>query len=234
MSVASRRSVTTEVKEKMQESDTATRIVLAAEELFAEHGFIETTMRQITARAEVNLAAVNYHYGSKSGLIEAVARRFLDPLCEQLDHRLAERGVGDSEQLGVEELLEMLVRAVLVVKDVNPHALSLFMRLLDLAYAPGQEGLRIFLIQGYGDRVRPLIELVRRNAAPIEADEFFWRLHFLLGAMIFTLSNHATLNSLSGQEREATVDIERTLHRMIPVISAGFQARGESTRFCRV
>ncbi|KEA62019.1 putative transcriptional regulator for fatty acid degradation FadQ, TetR family [Marinobacterium lacunae] len=218
----------------MQESDTATRIVLAAEELFADQGFIETTMRQITTRADVNLAAVNYHYGSKGGLIEAVAKRFLDPLCAQLDQRLAEREGDDSVSPSVDELLDTLMRALLVVKDVNPHALSLFMRLLDLAYAPGQEELREFLIQGYGERVRPLIELVRKNAAPLESDEFFWRLHFLLGAMIFTLSNYATLSAFSNEGREAAADIERTLHRMIPVISAGFQARGESTWFCRV
>lgn len=216
----------------MQESDTATRIVLAAEALFAEQGFIETTMRQITARADVNLAAVNYHYGSKNGLIEAVAQRFLEPLCDQLDQRLADRSIQENQFPSVEELLEILMRALLVVKEVNPHALSLFMRLLDLAYAPGQEGLRAFLIQGYGSRVQPLIELVRRNAAPVEEDEFFWRLHFLLGAMIFTLSNYATLSAFSAPEFE--VDVERTLHRMIPVISAGFQARGESTWFCKV
>ncbi|GGC02764.1 TetR family transcriptional regulator [Marinobacterium zhoushanense] len=218
----------------MQESDTATRIVLAAEELFAEQGFIETTMRQITARADVNLAAVNYHYGSKNGLIEAVAQRFLEPLCEQLEQRLAEREIDGHQFPSVEELLEILMRALLVVKEVNPHALSLFMRLLDLAYAPGQDGLRAFLLDGYGDRFRPLIELVRRNAAPVEEDEFFWRMHFLLGAMIFTLSNYATLSAFSGQEAEASADIERTLHRMIPVIGAGFQARGESTWFCKV
>lgn len=218
----------------MQEPDTATRIILAAEELFSEQGFIETTMRQITARAEVNLAAVNYHYGSKSGLIEAVAQRFLDPLCEQLEQRLADREIEGGDYPAVEELLEVLMRALLVVKDVNPHALSLFMRLLDLAYAPGQGELRAFLIKGYGQRVLPLIELVRRNSAPIESDEFFWRLHFLLGAMIFTLSNYATLSSFSKEESDSAGDIERALHRMIPVLSAGFQARGETTRFCKV
>ena len=59
---------------------TRTRILDAAEELFMQHGFEGTSMRQLTSRAGVNLAAVNYHFGSKDALIEAVFRRRLDPM----------------------------------------------------------------------------------------------------------------------------------------------------------
>jgi len=60
--------------------ETRTRILDAAEELFMQHGFEATSMRQLTAKAGVNLAAVNYHFGSKDALIEAVFRRRLDPM----------------------------------------------------------------------------------------------------------------------------------------------------------
>src|SRR5678816_574617 len=60
--------------------ETRTRILDAAEELFMLHGFEGTSMRQLTAKADVNLAAVNYHFGSKDALIEAVFRRRLDPM----------------------------------------------------------------------------------------------------------------------------------------------------------
>src|SRR5947207_2372152 len=60
--------------------ETRTRILDAAEELFMQHGFEATSMRVLTAKAGVNLAAVNYHFGSKHALIEAVFRRRLDPM----------------------------------------------------------------------------------------------------------------------------------------------------------
>src|SRR5947207_3904246 len=60
--------------------ETRTRILDAAEELFMQHGFEGTSMRTLTAQASVNLAAVNYHFGSKDALIEAVFRRRLDPM----------------------------------------------------------------------------------------------------------------------------------------------------------
>src|SRR5687767_16005325 len=60
--------------------ETRTRILDAAEELFMQHGFEGTSMRLLTTKAGVNLAAVNYHFGSKHALIEAVFRRRLDPV----------------------------------------------------------------------------------------------------------------------------------------------------------
>src|SRR3990172_5629389 len=60
--------------------ETRTRILDAAEELFMQHGFEGTSMRLLTAKAGANLAAVNYHFGSKDALIEAVFRRRLDPM----------------------------------------------------------------------------------------------------------------------------------------------------------
>ena len=59
---------------------TKERILGAAEVLFAQHGFDGASLRQLTAAAKVNLAAVNYHFGSKEKLVEEVFRRRLDAL----------------------------------------------------------------------------------------------------------------------------------------------------------
>src|SRR5208337_1730678 len=64
-------------------SATKDRILDAAEELFMEHGFEATSLRQITATACVNLAAVNYHFGCKEDLFEAVLTRRLDPMNQE-------------------------------------------------------------------------------------------------------------------------------------------------------
>src|SRR3981189_1727307 len=62
------------------EHQTRPRILDVAEELFMQHGFEGASMRMLTAKAGVNLAAGNYHFGSKHALIEAVCRRRLDPM----------------------------------------------------------------------------------------------------------------------------------------------------------
>src|SRR5690554_844721 len=64
---------------------TKDKILNAAEALFAEHGFEQTSLRQITTEAEVNLASVNYHFGSKKALIQAVMARYLEVLMPALN-----------------------------------------------------------------------------------------------------------------------------------------------------
>ena len=60
--------------------NTKERILGAAEELFAQHGFAGTSLRQVTSRADVNIAAVNYHFGSKENLVNEVFRRRMDEM----------------------------------------------------------------------------------------------------------------------------------------------------------
>ena len=74
----------------MAQTDTVTRILDTAEVLFAERGFAETSLRNITSKAKVNLAAVNYHFGSKKALIQAIFARYLDPFTERFHTALDE------------------------------------------------------------------------------------------------------------------------------------------------
>src|SRR3954466_10929520 len=81
----------------MASDQTRTAILNAAERLYAERGFADVTLRDIVAAADVNLAAVNYHFGSKDELIaELFVTRSLALNRERLsDLRAAEdRGGG--------------------------------------------------------------------------------------------------------------------------------------------
>jgi len=219
----------------MAQSKTAKQIQDAAEALFAEQGFVETTMRQITREANVNLAAINYHFGSKQGLIQSVAEQFLRPFSDYIDRALIERqAVLNGESIKMEELLELLMRALLHVDQENNHALLMFTRLLELAYMKNQEELREFILGRYGSKLAPYIDLMRTQSALMEDDEFFWRLHFVMGSVIFTLSNFTMLAEIERKRFDSDAEIERILHRMVPVLSAGMQARGDKLYFSRV
>ncbi|NWH09686.1 MAG: TetR family transcriptional regulator [Alphaproteobacteria bacterium] len=62
----------------MATTDARARILEAASRLFAERGFGETTVRDIIFRANVNIAAVNYYFGSKEALYVATIERALN------------------------------------------------------------------------------------------------------------------------------------------------------------
>ncbi|MCW8856810.1 MAG: TetR/AcrR family transcriptional regulator, partial [Kangiella sp.] len=84
---------------------TKSRILDAAEQLFAERGFAETSLRTITTRAKVNLASVNYHFGSKKSLIQAVFDRFLQDFTKELSLELMTLEQLQPVQLEAEKLL---------------------------------------------------------------------------------------------------------------------------------
>src|SRR5207244_9844094 len=90
-----------------------------AEQLFMEHGFEATSLRQLTTAASVNLAAVNYHFGSKEELFQAVLTRRLDPMNQERIELLekVERDAG-GRPLSCEKILfAMLIPALRLARD---------------------------------------------------------------------------------------------------------------------
>ena len=88
---------------------TKERILGAAEELFAQHGFAGTSLRQVTSRADVNIAAVNYHFGSKENLVNEVFRRRMDEMSAQRLSRLKAVVQADFEEAGDEDVIRKLL-----------------------------------------------------------------------------------------------------------------------------
>lgn len=130
----------------MAQKETVERILDAAEALFSERGFAETSLRTITSTAGVNLAAVNYHFGSKKALIQAVFERFLEPLVADIERRLSELEQ-QPEAINVESLLKVLSSAIYEVHGRNTNRATAFMRLLGLAYTQSQAHLRNYIAQ---------------------------------------------------------------------------------------
>src|SRR3546814_10370396 len=92
---------------------TKDRILGAAEELFAQHGFSGTSLRQVTSRADVNIAAVNYHFGSKENLVTEVFRRRMDEMSAQ---RLAQLRQAQEQAPGeLEPILAAFVEPALAL-----------------------------------------------------------------------------------------------------------------------
>src|SRR5204863_2441831 len=116
--------------------DTKTRILDAAEILFMEHGFEATSLRSLTSAASVNLAAVNYHFGSKEELFQAVLTRRLDPMNQERIDLLerVEREVPGKPVTCERILSAMLIPALRLARDEERGGKN-FLRLLGRAYA---------------------------------------------------------------------------------------------------
>lgn len=204
----------------MAQKETVERILDAAEVLFAERGFAETSLRTITSAAGVNLAAVNYHFGSKKALIQAVFVRFLDPLVTEVERQLDQMQASKAH-LSVEDLLQLLARSVYDVHGKGSNRATAFLRLLGLAYTQSQAHLRRFLGERYGEAFQHYLAHLKPALPGATAEDLFWHTHFALGTAIFTLSNFDTLRAMAENEAGSRSNVDSIVKRLTAFMAAG-------------
>lgn len=209
-------------------SSTIDRILDAAEVEFAAHGFVETSLRTITSKAKVNLAAVNYHFGSKKGLIQAVTDRFLGPLTKNLQTQLSAYEMAltetqdDEQELQV--LLGILARSCQQVAQQNHHSLAVFARLINTAYSQSQGHLRKHLTKQYGGSFMYFMKLLRRHMPLMTHEQFFWRFHYLLGILVFSISSSEALLAICEREYASSRSLDQIMADIVPVMASAAQA----------
>ena len=198
---------------------TKDRILGAAEELFAQHGFAATSLRQVTGLAAVNIAAVNYHFGSKENLVNEVFRRRMD---EMTARRLQQLEAAQREHPGqLEPVLAAFIEpALALAQDRNGG--GAFVRVIARAYAEHNESLRRFLSDQYGHVLRHFGKALAACLPGIDKDTLYWRLDFLAGALTYAMSDFGMIKRPSGAS-EAT-HRARAARELIRFAAAGLQA----------
>ncbi len=203
--------------------ETRTRILDAAEELFMQHGFEGTSMRLLTAKAGVNLAAVNYHFGSKHALIEAVFRRRLDPMNQA---RLA--GLDVLEARAQPSAPEEIIRAFLsptlkLVEDAKGGGRN-FTRLLGRTYTEPAKPVRQLIGQIYAPVMDRFKKALARALPQLPAEELVWRMHFMFGTFAYTLAATDTVQLIAGCKPEDRYDARLLEDRLTAFLNAGLNA----------
>jgi AcrR family transcriptional regulator len=204
---------------------TKDRILDAAEALFMEKGFEGTSLRELTAAAGVNLAAVNYHFGSKEELFEAVLRRRLDPMNQERVERLAafERAAAPEPVRCDRILAAMFVPALRLARDPARGG-SNFLRLLGRAYADPAPFVRHFLSVQYAEMIGRFKAAFGRSLPHLPSRELSWRLHFMMGALSYTLAGTDALRIIEALAPGEQANDEVLLHRLAPFLLAGLTA----------
>ena len=198
---------------------TKERILGAAEELFAQQGFGATSLRQVTSRADVNIAAVNYHFGSKENLVNEVFRRRMDEMSAQ---RLEMLRAARSERPGaLEAVLAAFVEPALALAG-DPGGGGAFIRVIARAYAEKNDGLRAFLSERYGHVQREFARALAECLPGLSKEELYWRLDFLGGALTYAMADFGLIKRPAGVgELEHR---RRAASELIRFAAAGFKS----------
>ncbi len=203
---------------------TRERVLRSAETLFAERGFEIVSLRDITGAADANVAAVNYHFGSKEKLIDAVIERHVVPINEErmeLLNRFEAKCV--ESPLPVDKVLKAFLSPMLRHITSGEMSEELFGKFMGRLI--GERGYRL------PESVRPLFRMMaarftsalRRAVPQLSEEEALWRMHFSFGVMANTLTHGDTLREISGG-RAGNPSIEKIFEEIIEFCAAGIEA----------
>jgi AcrR family transcriptional regulator len=196
-------------------TDTKEKILDTAERLIGEQGYAATSLRQVIAKAEVNLAAVHYHFGSKEHLLDAVVMRKAAPLNEARIARLerveAEAGNGPLE---VEKVLEAFLIPTAEMASRSPE----FVRLMGRMHAEGM--MPRIVERHFQDTVVRFVTALRRTVPELPREELLWRVHFMMGAMAHTMCGAPIFPRMAGDPE----GMEPRMERLVTFLGAGFRA----------
>src|ERR1700739_1370830 len=206
----------------MPSDQTRTAILAAAERLYADRGFGDVTLRDIVAEANVNLAAVNYHFGSKDELIaELFVTRSLALNKERLRElrELEEAGDGRAD---IADVLRALVGPTLrgcLGPENQRSTPARFMIRVNIESVPAIRRIRNREL----DHLRKFVAAMRRSLPERSDVELYWGLHFALALAQQTVRDTERLTKLSEGQCDVD-DVEGVIARVVKVAAMALSA----------
>ena len=199
----------------MPSDQTRTAILAAAERLYADRGFGDVTLRDIVAEANVNLAAVNYHFGSKDELIaELFVSRSIATNRERLNELKAAEEQGGG-RASIDAILRALVGPPLrgcLGPDREGSTAARFMIRASIELVPPIRRIRNREI----DHLRKFAAAMRRAMPARNETELYWGLHFALAMAHHTIREKERLTKLSEGKCDLD-DVAGIIERVVAV-----------------
>ncbi len=196
---------------KTHRKDTKTKIICAAEKIFAEKGYHNTSLRDITSSAEVNIAAVNYHFGSKEKLFEELLKTRLNPINEirmELLEQIIIKADNNNALPDLREILKSFFDPVMNLIEKKQNSRQFIMILGAILHHPDLKLKKIFI-----KIIRPVTEsyfkCICRALPEIDPEIILIRVQFALGVF------HHGMNMLHCSFDE-TDEVLNVLHGKIP------------------
>lgn len=209
--------------------ETRNALLDAAERLFADVGIDGASLRSITAEAGANLASVNYHFGSKEGLVRAVLSRRFRPITELRLAALDGCEADSDESPELECVLRAFVAPVIKMLANDPDQGAHFIRFMGRVHSEPNETTTSMLREEFGETLERFGAALHAALPELAPDQLFWRFHFAMGAMLHTISCGQLLTEYT-EGACSYDDPEDVTRRLVAFMAAGMRGAREETR----
>jgi AcrR family transcriptional regulator len=201
-------------------TDTKEQIISVAKRLFAERGFAGTTLRNVIGEADVNLAAVHYHFGSKEELFRAVVQRFARPIVEQELALLKQLQAGGRVP-SVEELLTALLKPCLEFLAQDKEFLLVHTQFMGRCWAE-PEPLKSIVEREFAAPREAFLDVLQRVLPEQSRSQLVWKLDLVIAALVRVESEAgqplALLQSTDPESVQVAID------RLVKFLSPGMRS----------
>lgn len=200
---------------------TRDQLLDSAELLFATNGIQATSVRDITRAAGANLASINYHFGSKEGLVRAVVARRIEPINREryalLDAALARPHVT------LRRIVHAFVEPAIRMLMANPEEGQNFVRLMGRIHMGPGEMTESIVLEHFAELIERFTDAMELALPSLDRSEIYWRFHFAIGAFSQTISCGHLLETFTEGACLAN-DPDELTDRLVDFIVGGFRA----------
>ena len=200
---------------------TRDRIFRAAERLFATRGFADVSVRDITTEANVNLAAVNYHFGSKDALLLDIFMTRSAELSRARARMLHIAADAHGGAAPLREILKAMITPIELWMD-RTHERYVAAQFLIRARSEGTETIREILRTD--DRlISRFVAGLKLVLPELSEQQIFWRLHFLLGMSHQNRTNEMDRLRTVSRGKAGYESFDEIIEKMVDFAEAGFR-----------
>jgi len=209
------------MKERVS-SEKSERILDAAEELFARHGYDGVTMRQIASKAEVDVALASYHFGKKVDLFHAVFNRRAELLsASRREVLLANQQRAEGGTQTLEQIIEAFLLPLKLAQESREPGWRNYLAMVAYVMASPVWN-EVLMPNVYDKRVSEFVDALKAALPHAREEDIHWCYHYMSGALALTLAQTGRIDRLSGGKCKSS-DFDAAYNRMIPFVAAGFR-----------
>lgn len=205
------------------DSLTIEKILTTAEEHFAVHGYFATSMRQLTREAEVNVAAVHYHFGSKDSLFLAVLKRRIAPFVTMVLDNMQQKSE-QKKSVQAEDLVQAFVDVCLFYAREYEREAVLVTRLVSRLMLDEYKTFREQLAQEYVDVIEKTLHWFEQALPHLDKETVRWRMHIALSTLFNSFAGNDVLKALARREWVNAKNPEQVARFVVPFVVAGLTA----------
>lgn len=203
--------------------NTREKILKSAWKLFAKNGFETVSVRDITQDAGVNLASVNYHFGSKDGLIQEIVVKALVPMNKQRVRLLKKAGdeLGGVEKVQMNALIEAFVRPVVCPEEYG-GSMDMMARLMARYLIDRNYDVPAKVMDSFGDVYQIFGIAIRAQCPGMDLKSALEKLIFSTGAVFMFQSFSGLAAKAVGND--LALNVNDFLKDAVLFCEAGFKA----------